>query len=115
MISITTHILDTARGHPAAGLAVTLWVGTGERWTELARANTGPDGRIPNMIPAQGPPAAAPGSVYRLSFAVAAYFAAQGIAPFYPMVDVVFQPQEDGHHHVPLLLSPFGYTTYRGS
>jgi 5-hydroxyisourate hydrolase len=50
-----------------------------------------------------------------LSFAVAAYFAAQGIAPFYPMVDVVFQPQEDGHHHVPLLLSPFGYTTYRGS
>ena len=113
MISITTHILDTARGRPAAGLAVTLSVRTGERWTEVARANTGPDGRIPNMVPAQGP--AGPDAVFRLSFAVEAYFAAQGITPFYPMVDVVFQPQEDGHHHVPLLLSPFGYTTYRGS
>ena len=114
MTSITTHILDTARGRPAAGLAVTLSVRTGERWTELARANTGPDGRIPNMIPAQAP-VAAPGAIYRLTFAVEAYFAAQGIAPFYPMVDVVFRPQDDGHHHVPLLLSPFGYTTYRGS
>lgn len=113
MISITSHILDTSRGRPAAGLAVTLSVRAGERWTELAQAHTGPDGRIPNMIPAQGP--AAPGAVYRLSFAVEAYFAAQGIAPYYPVVDVVFQPQEDGHHHVPLLLSPFGYTTYRGS
>jgi 5-hydroxyisourate hydrolase len=113
MITITTHVLDTARGRPAAGIPVTLSVRAGDGWTELARAQTGLDGRVPNMVPAQAP--ASPGGTYRLSFAVGEYFAAQGAAAFYPSVDVVFRPQEDAHHHVPLLVSPFGYTTYRGS
>jgi hydroxyisourate hydrolase len=113
MITITTHVLDTAHGRPAAGLAVTLSVRGGERWTELARAKTGADGRVPNLVPAQSP--VTPGTVFRLSFDVEEYFAAQGTTTFYPSVDVVFRPQEDAHHHVPLLVSPFGYTTYRGS
>jgi len=112
MITITTHVLDTAHGRPAAGLAVTLSVRTGERWTELVRARTGADGRVPNLVPAQAP--AAPGTVFRLSFAVEEYFASRGTTTFYPSVDVVFRSQEDAHHHVPLLVSPFGYTTYRG-
>jgi 5-hydroxyisourate hydrolase len=113
MITITTHVLDTARGRPAAGIPVTLSVRTGESWTELVRATSGTDGRVPNMIPAQAP--ASPGATYRLSFAVGDYFASQGLSAFFPVADVVFRPQEDGHHHVPLLVSPFGYTTYRGS
>src|SRR5262245_10681886 len=113
MITITTHVLDTARGRPAAGLAISLSVRAGERWTELVQTHTGPDGRVPNMLPAQAP--ASPGAVYRLPFAVEGYFAAQGAASFDPAIDVVFRPLEDAHHHVPLLLSPFGYSTYRGS
>lgn len=113
MITITTHVLDTARGLPAAGIPVTLSVRAGDGWTELARAKTGPDGRVPNMVPAQPP--ASPGATYRLWFAVEDYFASQGVSAFFPVVDVVFQPREDAHHHVPLLVSPFGYTTYRGS
>jgi len=115
MITITTHVLDTARGRPAAGLAVTLSVRAGERWTELGQAKTGADGRVANLVPAQAPAAARGGAVYRLAFAVEEYFAAQGTASFYPSVEVVFRSQEDTHHHVPLLVSPFGYTTYRGS
>lgn len=113
MITITTHILDTARGRPAAGIAVTLSVRAGETWTELVRTRSGADGRVPNLLPAQAP--ASPGGTYRLSFAVEEYFVQQGTTAFYPTVDVVFRPQEEGHYHVPLLVSPFGYTTYRGS
>lgn len=113
MITITTHILDTARGRPAADVAVTLSTRVGESWTELTRTRTGPDGRVPNMVPTQPP--ASPGGTYRLSFAVEEYFMAQGTTAYYPSIDVVFRPQEDGHYHVPLLVSPFGYTTYRGS
>lgn len=112
MITITTHVLDTARGRPAAGIAVTLSVRTGESWTELVRAKTGPDGRVANMVPAQSPPS--PGATFRLSFAVEDYFTSQGGTAFFPSVDVVFRSQGDSHHHVPLLVSPFGYTTYRG-
>ena len=111
MITITTHVLDTARGQPAASVAVTLSVRAGNGWTELVRATTGPDGRVPNMVPAP----AAPAATYRLAFAVGDYFTHQGLPAFFPAVDVVFRPPEDGHYHVPLLVSPFGYTTYRGS
>ena len=113
MITITTHVLDTARGRPATGIPVTLSVRASDSWTELARAKTGTDGRVPNMMPAQTP--APPGATYRLTFAVGDYFSHQGLPAFFPAVDVVFQPPEDGHYHVPLLVSPFGYTTYRGS
>lgn len=113
MTTITTHVLDTARGRPAAGVAVTLSARAGDAWTELARAATGPDGRVPNLLPARA--SAAPGATYRLSFAVGDYFASQQVAAFFPVAEVVFRPADEGHVHVPLLLSPFGYTTYRGS
>jgi len=111
-MSISTHVLDTARGRPAAGIAVTLAIKTGDTWKDLARATTDADGRIATFLPDR-PPAAA--GTYRLHFETASYFATAGVTGFFPQVDVVFTLQGDGRYHVPLLLSPFGYSTYRGS
>ncbi|HEX2190425.1 MAG TPA: hydroxyisourate hydrolase [Longimicrobiaceae bacterium] len=109
MSAITTHVLDTARGRPAAGIAVRL-----ERGAELlARGVTDAEGRLRELLPADAE--LQPG-VYRLVFDTGRYFAGQGVASFYPVVAVAFQVREVGeHYHVPLLLSPFGYSTYRGS
>jgi 5-hydroxyisourate hydrolase len=109
---ITTHILDVSLGKPAVNVAVRLARAEGDAFTEIARGTTDADGRVANLL--------APGPVtrgtYRLSFDVGVYFAASGRSSFYPHVDVVFVvEQPDQHHHVPLLLSPFGYSTYRGS
>ena len=116
MSGISTHVLDTARGRPAAGVAVSLARKTGNGWTELAAASTDAGGRVGNLLPAQ---VKDPAGTYRLRFDVGAYFAAQGAgadaAPFYPYVEIVFQIRDVEHYHVPLLVSPFGYTTYRGS
>ncbi len=111
MTGITTHVLDTARGGPASGMAVSLGARSGEGWTDLGRATTDADGRVANLLPEK---ARTPGGTYRLRFDVGAYFAAQGVKAFYPYVEVVFTLQDDRHHHVPLLVSPFGYSTYRG-
>jgi 5-hydroxyisourate hydrolase len=114
MSPITTHVLDTSRGQPAAGVAVILHRQNGQdSWTEMARGATNADGRLPDLL-ADGT-TLTPG-VYRLTFATGAYFAALGSRSFYPQVQVTFQidnPRE--HFHVPLLLSPYGYSTYRGS
>lgn len=120
MSAITTHVLDTARGRPAAGVPVTLEIAVdGERddersgWREIGRGETDADGRLRTLHPAGSPPAA---GTYRISFDTAAYFAATGVTGFYPTVQVVFHIAEPAqHHHVPLLLAPFGYSTYRGS
>jgi 5-hydroxyisourate hydrolase len=105
---ITTHVLDTARGVPAADVPVTLE--RGPDWGEVGSGRTGDDGRIADL----GSPEA-PGA-YRLRFDTAAYFEAAGTHAFFPEVTVQFTiEQPDQHHHVPLLLSPFGYSTYRGS
>ena len=119
MSGISTHVLDTARGRPAAGVAVSLARKSGNGWTELAAASTDAGGRVGNLLPQVKDPAGS----YRLRFDVGAYFAAQGAgagagadaAPFYPYVEIVFQIRDVEHYHVPLLVSPFGYTTYRGS
>jgi 5-hydroxyisourate hydrolase len=105
---ITTHVLDTAQGRPAAGVTVTLE--QGPDWTEVGSGRTGDDGRLAEL----GSPAE-PGA-YRLRFSTGAYFEATGTPAFFPEVTVQFtvgRPEE--HFHVPLLLSPFGYSTYRGS
>ena len=113
MSAITTHVLDTSRGRPAAGVAVVLEVRAGERWRELGRAATDSDGRARQLLPAGEPPA--PGT-YRLRFDTGAYFDALGIEGFYPEASIVFTVRGAGqHYHVPLLLAPFGYSTYRGS
>jgi 5-hydroxyisourate hydrolase len=114
MSPVTTHVLDTATGRPAAGLGVRLERRSAvDEWTLLAESSTNADGRIADLLPdgAEAPP-----GTYRLRFATGAWFTRQGASGFYPWVDVVFE-RTDGreHHHVPLLLSPFGYSTYRGS
>jgi 5-hydroxyisourate hydrolase len=111
---ITTHVLDTARGQPARGVAVYLEIAREkDRWTELARGTTDEDGRITEFDPQVSPLEPA---VYRLRFATGAYFTALGICTFYPEVHVIVQIHDTAqHYHIPLLLSPFGFSTYRGS
>jgi 5-hydroxyisourate hydrolase len=113
MSPITTHVLDTARGLPAGGLRVRLEVRarTG-RWRTLGRGITDPSGRIANLLP-EG---RLRRGTYRLTFDTMAYFRARKLRCFYPSVGIVFEIRDSGeHYHVPLLLGPFGYTTYRGS
>ena len=112
MSYITTHVLDTSRGQPAAGVGVLLEQRTGETWTVMGRGETDHDGRLRTLWPGGAPQ---PG-VYRLTFGTGRYFEAHGVHPFYPFVTIVFEtaPGQE-HYHVPLLLSPFGYSTYRGS
>jgi 5-hydroxyisourate hydrolase len=109
---ITTHVLDTALGRPAAGVPVSLARNTGGVWTVIGGGATDADGRLRTLTPA-GP--VEPGT-YRITFDTAAYFTATGAAGFFPHVDIHFVVIDgDAHYHVPLLLSPFGYSTYRGS
>ena len=107
MTRITTHVLDTAAGRPAAGMPVTLELQDPEGvWHELATALTDADGRSPSLHATQ------PGS-HRLRFEVTAH---HGPDAFFPEVSIAFRVGEgDAHLHVPLLLAPFGYSTYRGS
>jgi 5-hydroxyisourate hydrolase len=111
-VSISTHVLDTARGRPAAGLAVILSRRGGNgAWSVVGKGETNDDGRVADL--ASG--ALDPGD-YRLEFATGAYFRSAGTKAFYPEVSVIFTVTDSGaHHHVPLLLSPFGYSTYRGT
>jgi 5-hydroxyisourate hydrolase len=110
---ITSHVLDTALGRPARDLAVRLDVlDEGGAWRTLAERMTGDDGRVADLLDAS----AFTARTYRLTFATGAYFAASGRAAFYPRVEVIFEVATPGeHYHIPLLLSPFGYSTYRGS
>ncbi len=113
MSAITTHVLDTARGVPAIGVGVVLERRDDSGWAVIGSGRTDADGRQRALMPDTVP--AAPG-VYRLRFDTGAYFAAQSLTAFFPQVTVMFEVAEGrAHHHVPLLLSPFGYTTYRGS
>ena len=105
MSGISTHILDTALGRPAAGIAVRLFLND----RELAATVTNQDGRVPALLP---PGAALSSGVYRIVFDTAARWP----DGFYPEVSVTFSVKDPGsHYHVPLLISPFGFTTYRGS
>ena len=111
MTSLSTHVLDTMHGRPAAGLAVALGGPDGE----IARGTTNADGRCPELAQT----GFAPGR-YTLRFAVADYFRAQGVTlpepPFLDEVTIAFGIAADGgHYHVPLLVSPYSYSTYRGS
>jgi len=106
MASLSTHVLDTASGRPAAGLRVTLQSADG---SVLAEGRTDADGRVGDLAAD-----VVPGD-HVLRFDTGAWFAAQGTTAFYPEVAVTFTVRDDAHHHVPLLLSPFGYSTYRGS
>jgi 5-hydroxyisourate hydrolase len=108
---ITTHVLDTSRGCPAAGVPVMLERAADSAWQPVGRGTTDADGRAGGLL--SSPPDA---GRYRLTFDTGAYFRAVGLADFYPEVTVTFVVERgEEHYHVPLLLSPFGYSTYRGS
>lgn len=112
MSGITTHVLDTSLGKPAAGIPVSLSVREGGAWRELGRATTDADGRVRAFLPAASPAVGA----YQLTFETAAYFRAASRETFFERVTLeFFAADASQHYHVPLLLSPFGYTTYRGS
>ncbi|MET1112913.1 MAG: hydroxyisourate hydrolase [Allosphingosinicella sp.] len=111
MSTLSTHVLDTMHGRPAAGMNVALSGPEGE----IARGITNADGRCPELLQSALPPGR-----YAIRFAVAAYFRGAGVAlpdpPFLDEVTVDFGIAADGgHYHVPLLVSPYGYSTYRGS
>jgi len=112
MSQITTHILDLSCGMPARGVAATLWRGAGPDRVELARGVTDTDGRISGWLGGE----ALSGGAYSITFASGRYFADRSVDTFYPHVEIVFDVAEGGaHYHVPLLISPWGYSTYRGS
>jgi 5-hydroxyisourate hydrolase len=109
-MSISTHVLDTMRGTPAAGLDVTLDRREPDGdWKQMGEASTDSDGRIKNLSEDE-----LEAGEYRLRFDTRPYFERSGLGAFYPEVSVVFT-LESGHVHVPLLLSAFGYTTYKGT
>jgi 5-hydroxyisourate hydrolase len=107
-MSLSTHVLDATSGRPAAGLTVR-WESRGDDgWTEAQVGETDDDGRLRGWQPGTG--------VHRLVFDTGAWFASTGTAGFYPEVAITFEvTAPDQHYHVPLLLSPFAYSTYRGS
>jgi 5-hydroxyisourate hydrolase len=110
--SISTHILDISRGRPAQGVPVTLEKKEGDAFTRVNAGKTDADGRVKELVPegqlTEG--------TYRITFDTGSYFAATGVEGFYPEASVVFVIRDAAaHYHVPLLVSPYGYSTYRGS
>jgi 5-hydroxyisourate hydrolase len=108
-VSLSTHVLDATTGAPAVGIAVRIETQHGDHWHAGPEHRTDRDGRITGFdAPALG--------THRISFDTGAYFAAKGIETFYPEVAITFVVNDSsGHYHVPLLLSPFAFSTYRGS
>ncbi len=113
MTQITSHILDTSAGRPAAGVPISLLQRQGDGWVLLGSGSTNDDGRVADFTGTDDVLAA---GTYKLTFYLSDYYASHKQSSFYPFVDVVFEIEGDGqHYHVPLLLNPFGYSTYRGS
>ena len=112
-MTISTHVLDTTTGRPAAGIRVRLLRRAATAWTLVADEATNADGRVPALLP---PGTQAPPGEYRLAFDVGVYFAARRQESFYTTIEITFLVRDvSQHHHVPLLVSPFGYSTYRGT
>jgi 5-hydroxyisourate hydrolase len=130
MSQITSHVLDTSRGKPAEGITISLFESNGElngssnssskngntgqeHWSLLAEGKTNSDGRVPALLAQDR---VLPAGSYRVHFAISDYFNGLNEQAFYPYVDIVFNISGDGdHYHIPLLLTAFGYSTYRGS
>jgi len=109
---ITTHVLDTTAGEPAVGMRLSLFIQQAQEWQLLAEGITNQDGRVVDWLASRE---LAPGD-YRLVFATGAWYQQRDQTSFYPQVQIEFSVTEDRqHYHVPLLISPYGYSTYRGS
>ena len=112
MSGITTHVLDTSIGRPAGGVDVRLEFLEGSQWEVIGSGTTDSDGRLRTLMSGRD----AIRGVYRITFDTGDYFSRRGHTTFFPEVAIVFQVLDpEQHHHVPLLVSPFGYSTYRGS
>jgi 5-hydroxyisourate hydrolase len=113
MSTITTHVLDITRGLPAPGVRIELEQKREDQWLALASGVTDSDGRLRDLLPGKSP--LHPG-IYRLRFFSGEYFSASGTIALHPFVDIVFEAREpNAHYHIPLLITPHAYSTYRGS
>ncbi len=113
MSQITTHVLDTSKGKPAEGITITLQAPSGEdQWKNITSGITDQDGRIPDFLKEHQ--IIEPG-IYRMLFDTKAYFEKNNTKSFYPYVPIIFEITDTEHYHIPLLLNPYGYSTYRGS
>ena len=112
MSQLTTHILDTTKGRPASGVTVILFQEDNNNWKKITAGITNEDGRIPNLLLKDI--ILEPG-IYKMKFETKEYFEKQGVQTFYPFVEITFAIAGSGHYHLPLLLNPFGYSTYEGS
>lgn len=112
MSQLTTHILDTSQGKPAGGVLIVLYQQQHDDWKEIVRGITNHDGRITDWLPKEE---ILPAGQYKLKFETGDYYKQHIITSFYPYVEVIFSITDASHYHVPLLLNPFGYSTYRGS
>lgn len=112
MSQVSTHVLDTSNGKPAAGVKVILYQLEEDKWITINGGITNKDGRITDLI--EENKSLKMGN-YKLKFETKDYFEQQRVDTFYPYVEIIFQIKDKSHYHVPLLLNPFGYSTYRGS
>ena len=112
MSQLTTHVLDTSIGKPGKDMTIKLMQRHSDSWQTIAQGITNADGRISDLLPAEKK--LEPGN-YKLVFETGNYFAANNVKGFYPEVEIQFTVADDAHDHVPLLINPFGYSTYRGS
>lgn len=110
---LSSHILDITTGKPAAGVKITFSKkDKNDNWTVLEEKNTDENGRIKDFLKQDGSNTA---GIYKLTFHTSPYFKALGQKSFYPFIEVVFELEGNEHYHVPITLSPFGYSTYRGN
>ncbi|HEY9378994.1 MAG TPA: hydroxyisourate hydrolase [Jiangellaceae bacterium] len=110
-MTLSTHVLDAGRGHPAVGVPVTLHRLVGETWERVGEGRTDSDGRVSGLADN-----GLRSGIHRLDFDTGVYFTASGQRGFYPAVQVTFEVDDpEQHYHVPLLLSPYAFSTYRGS
>jgi 5-hydroxyisourate hydrolase/2-oxo-4-hydroxy-4-carboxy-5-ureidoimidazoline decarboxylase len=109
---ITTHVLDTAVGLPGKDISIRMQAMRNGTWQTIAQGITNADGRIPDLLPQERilKPA-----TYKMVFDTGSYFKKQNLKTFYPAVEIIFNTFDEAHYHVPLLVNPFGYSTYRGS
>ena len=112
MSQVTTHVLDTSTGKPGRDISIRLMSKVIDKWETIAQGITNNDGRVTDLLP-KGKTIAA--GDYKLVFETGSYYAEKNIKTFYPVVEIQFTISDDSHYHVPLLINPFGYSTYRGS
>ncbi|MEO6723494.1 MAG: hydroxyisourate hydrolase [Ferruginibacter sp.] len=112
MSQVTTHVLDTSRGKPAWGITVFMYQKVGREWIQYAKGITSKEGRITNLLDEDQK---LPLGTYKITFDTLHYFDTMDVECFYPIVEIIFDIKTAEHYHIPLLISPYAYSTYRGS